>query len=92
MRPSHYRRSDWRQRPLLRALRMTARPSRDRRRAQPGHRWRLIPTQANGQPAFDSHFTDDGGGRRAEGSSLALNKQGGISAGELALDPLVPAL
>ena len=37
MRPSHYRRSDWRQRPLLRALRMTARPSEPSARL-PGRR------------------------------------------------------
>ena len=47
---------------------------------RPGRRWRLIPTQANGQPAFGAYWTDDEGALQAEGIVvLDLNEQGEVS-------------
>jgi RNA polymerase sigma-70 factor, ECF subfamily len=47
---------------------------------RPGRRWRLIPTQANGQPAFGAYWTDDEGALRAEGIVvLDLDKHGDVS-------------
>jgi RNA polymerase sigma-70 factor, ECF subfamily len=47
---------------------------------RPGRRWRLIPTQANAQPAFGAYWTDDEGALQAEGIVvLDLNEQGEVS-------------
>jgi RNA polymerase sigma-70 factor (ECF subfamily) len=34
---------------------------------QPGRRWKAVPTQASGQPAFGAYWTDDEGALHAEG-------------------------
>jgi RNA polymerase sigma-70 factor (ECF subfamily) len=47
---------------------------------RPGRRWRLIPTRANGQPAFGAYWADDEGALRAEGIVvLDLDEQGDVS-------------
>lgn len=46
---------------------------------RPGRRWRLIRTQANGQPAFGAYWTDEGA-LRAEGIVvLDLSERGEVS-------------
>jgi RNA polymerase sigma-70 factor (ECF subfamily) len=47
---------------------------------QPGHRWNLVPTQANGQPAFGCYYADGTGPKRAEGIILlGFGQDGQIS-------------
>jgi RNA polymerase sigma-70 factor, ECF subfamily len=47
---------------------------------RPGRRWRLIPTQANAQPAFGAYWSDDRGELHAEGIVvLDLDEQGEVS-------------
>jgi RNA polymerase sigma-70 factor, ECF subfamily len=47
---------------------------------QPGERWRLVPTQANGQPALAAYSLDEEGGRHAESIIvLTLTSDGLIS-------------
>jgi RNA polymerase sigma-70 factor (ECF subfamily) len=48
---------------------------------RPGRRWKLIPTQANGQSAFGSYWTDGEGAAHAEAIMvLTLTSDGRISA------------
>jgi RNA polymerase sigma-70 factor (ECF subfamily) len=45
-----------------------------------GRRWKLVPTEANGQPALASYWTDDDGALHAEGLIvLSFNPEGQIS-------------
>jgi RNA polymerase sigma-70 factor (ECF subfamily) len=45
-----------------------------------GRRWKLVPTQANGQPALASYWTDDDGALHGEGIVvLSFDAEGGIS-------------
>jgi RNA polymerase sigma-70 factor (ECF subfamily) len=47
---------------------------------QPGHRWKLVPTRANGQPAFGCYYADGSGPKRAEGIIvLGFSEDGQIS-------------
>jgi RNA polymerase sigma-70 factor (ECF subfamily) len=47
---------------------------------QPGHRWKLVPTRANGQPAFGCYYADGDGTKRAEGILLlGFSEDGQIS-------------
>jgi RNA polymerase sigma-70 factor (ECF subfamily) len=47
---------------------------------QPGHRWKLVPTLANGQPAFGCYYADGDGPKRAEGIILlGFSEDGQIS-------------
>ena len=47
---------------------------------QPGHRWKLVPTRANGQPAFGCYYADGDGPKRAEGILLlGFGEDGRIS-------------
>jgi RNA polymerase sigma-70 factor (ECF subfamily) len=47
---------------------------------QPGHRWKLVPTRANGQPAFGCYYADGSGPMRAEGIILlGFSNHGQIS-------------
>jgi RNA polymerase sigma-70 factor, ECF subfamily len=47
---------------------------------RPGEQWRLVPTQANGQPALAAYWLDDEGGRHAESIMvLTLSSDGRIS-------------
>ena len=47
---------------------------------RPGEQWRLVPTQANGQPALAAYWLDDEGGRHAESIMvLTLTSNGRIS-------------
>ena len=47
---------------------------------QPGHRWKLVPTSANGQPAFGCYYADGTGPKRAEGIILlGFSEDGQIS-------------
>jgi RNA polymerase sigma-70 factor, ECF subfamily len=45
----------------------------------PGRRWKLVPTQANGQPALASYFGDGDRAGRAEGIIVLTLAEGGIS-------------
>ena len=55
---------------------------------QPGHRWKLVPTQANGQPALGGYYADDAGALHAEGIIvLSLNAEGEISQIDSFRDP-----
>jgi RNA polymerase sigma-70 factor, ECF subfamily len=55
---------------------------------QPGHRWRLVPTQANGQPALGGYYADEAGALHAEGIIvLSFNEQGQISQIDSFRDP-----
>jgi RNA polymerase sigma-70 factor, ECF subfamily len=57
-----------------------------------GIRWKLVPIQANGQPAYAAYWTDDDGAFRAEGITvLTLTEAGEISQITSFRDPeLVP--
>jgi RNA polymerase sigma-70 factor, ECF subfamily len=47
---------------------------------RPGHRWKLVPTRANGQPAFGCYYADGDGPKRAEGILLlGFGRDGRIS-------------
>jgi RNA polymerase sigma-70 factor, ECF subfamily len=47
---------------------------------QPGHRWKLVPTRANGQPAFGCYYADGDRRKRAEGIILlGFSEDGQIS-------------
>jgi RNA polymerase sigma-70 factor, ECF subfamily len=55
---------------------------------QPGHRWKLVPTQANGQPALGSYYADDDGAMQAEGIIvLSFGDRGEISQIDSFRDP-----
>ena len=55
---------------------------------QPGHRWKLVPTQANGQPALGGYYADDAGALHAEGIIvLSFNAEGEISQIDSFRDP-----
>jgi RNA polymerase sigma-70 factor, ECF subfamily len=60
---------------------------------QPGRRWKLVPTSANGQPAMASYWTDKDGSLHAEGILvLTLATDGEISAITAFRDPeLLPS-
>jgi RNA polymerase sigma-70 factor, ECF subfamily len=44
---------------------------------QPGRRWKLVPTRANGQPAMGSYWTDEDGSLHAEGILVLTLTTGG---------------
>src|ERR671937_45216 len=47
---------------------------------QPGRRWKGVPTQANGQPAFGAYWTDDKGALHGEGVVvLSFSAEGQVS-------------
>jgi RNA polymerase sigma-70 factor, ECF subfamily len=55
---------------------------------QPGHRWKLVPTRANGQLAMGGYYADGAGTMHAEGIIvLSVNEQGEISQIDSFRDP-----
>ena len=55
---------------------------------KPKNRWKLLPTRANGQPAFGCYYTEDDGALRAEGIVvLTFDGQGAISEIDSFRDP-----
>jgi RNA polymerase sigma-70 factor (ECF subfamily) len=55
---------------------------------QPGHRWKLVATGANGQPALGGYYADDAGALHAEGIIvLSFNEGGEISQIDSFRDP-----
>ena len=55
---------------------------------RPGHRWKLVPTLANGQPALGGYYAADAGALHAEGIIvLSFNAEGEISQIDSFRDP-----